>query len=223
MSPPPPTTHRFFQRVFRGLLFRLHGRRAGLGRPVPAEALDNEYASGAWDHFLGPDELERHERLLELMREAHPAPRLLDLGCGSGRLARMIPAGWRSAYLGVDLSAQGLERARAGTPAGMRFERHDFEVWTCETGAFDLIGFNECLGYAADPLRTARRFARTLGPEGSVIVSHFRTGNHVEFWRRLAREFDVVAERVAANAKGQVWDLRTLRLRAAARPAGRNS
>jgi SAM-dependent methyltransferase len=211
----PAESPSLLTRILRRIRFRLYGHRAGLGQPIPAAALDREYASGAWDHFFGPDEQNRHELLLELIRATHPCPRLLDLGCGSGRLASLLDPAQLTDYLGADLSTEGLARARAlQRPAPLdKFEQHDFEIWTPPAGSYDLITFNECLGYAADPLRTARRFAQVLAPGGALIVSHFQAGNHAEFWLRLAREFDFPASRVAVNEKGQVWDLRVLRLR----------
>lgn len=211
-SAPRPS---FAIRALHRLRFSLYGRRAGLGQPVPPAVLDREYASGSWDHFMGPDEQSRHEVLVELIRAAHPAPRLLDLGCGSGRLAGMLAGEGLAAYLGVDVSEEGLRRARSLSlpPLMNHFELRNFETWTPAPGAHDVITFNECLGYAVDPLRTARRFARSLPPGGSLIVSHFRATNHAEFWRRLAREFDFPVQRTATNAKGQAWDLRTLHLR----------
>jgi len=212
---PPAVRPSLFHRVLHRLRFSLYGRRAGLGQPVPPASLDQEYASGAWDHFFGPDELARHETLIALIRSTHKHPRLLDLGCGSGRLASMLNAGELSGYLGVDISEEGLRRARSlglTTPLN-RFEQHNFEEWTPASGAYDIITFNECLGYAPDPLRTARRFAASLAPGGTLIVSHFRATNYAEFWRRLQREFDFPVEHTATNAKGQVWDLRTLCLR----------
>jgi 2-polyprenyl-3-methyl-5-hydroxy-6-metoxy-1,4-benzoquinol methylase len=212
----PATPRRsLLSRVCHRLWFSLYGHRAGLGQPVPAAALDHEYASGAWDHFMGPDEQARHEVLVSLIHAARLHARLLDLGCGSGRLAALLAGQALEAYLGADVSEEGLRRARAlslPTPFN-NFECRDFETWTPAPGAYDVITFNECLGYAADPLRTARRFARALAPGGTLIVSHFRATNHAEFWRRLAREFDFPVQQTATNAKGQVWDLRTLRLR----------
>ena len=202
-------------RLLQRLRYALYGRRAGLGRPVPPGALDNEYTSGSWDHFFGPDELARHEALVNLIHQSHPRPRLLDLGCGSGRLASLLNPIQLANYLGADISNEGLKRARSlSRPAPLdRFEQRDFEVWTPEAGEFDLITFNECLGYAADPLRTARRFAQVLAPGGALIVSHFQAGNYREFWRRLSRDFDFTAALAVTNAKGQVWDLRILHLR----------
>lgn len=202
-------------RLWRRLRFRLYGHRAGLGQPIPGTALDQEYASGAWDHFFGPDELARHEKLVALIMTAHPRPRLLDLGCGSGRLASLLDPLHVGGYLGVDLSIEGLKRARAlNRPAPLNhFAQHDFETWQPAAGEFDVITFNECLGYAPDPLHTARRFFALLPDGGTLIVSHFRSTNHAEFWRRLSREFDFPVQEVVTNNKGQVWDLRSLQRR----------
>ena len=202
-------------RLSHRLRFRFYGYRAGLGQPVPTAALDREYATGGWDHFFGPDELTRHEVLVGLIRAAQPKPRLLDLGCGSGRLTTLLDPAGLGDYLGVDISSEALTRARTlGRPLPLaRFEQHDFETWSPAGGAFDVITFNECLGYATDPLRTACRFHALLPPGGTLLVSHFRSTNHVEFWRRLARAFDYPMQHIARSPKGQVWDIRSLRLR----------
>jgi len=198
-------------RACRRLKFLLWGKRLGLGQPVPSAALDHEYASGQWDHFFGPHELARHETLLALIRLSAPRPRLLDLGCGSGRLASLLPPGSVEGYLGVDISGTGLDRARSLALPHGQFLQADFEQWTPPSGHYDVITFNECLGYAPDPLRTARRFAATLRSGGVVIVSHFRSGNYLAFWQRLSREFAFTQPRVVTNDRGQVWDLRVLR------------
>jgi len=216
VNPLPSFSPSLPVRVLRRLRHALYGYRAGLGNPVPAAALDREYASGAWDHFFGPAELPRFQALLGLIAEQPSRPRLLELGCGSGRLASLLDPAHLADYLGADISAAGLLRPRAlGLPPPLdRFAQHEVEVWTPAPGACDLVCFTACLGYAPDPLRTARRFAAALAPGGLLLVSHFRSGNHAQFWRRLARGFDFPAERVAANPAGQTWDLRSLRLRA---------
>ena len=190
----------------------VHAPRGG-GKPVPPAALDEEYRSGNWDHFFGPDELARHELLLELIYAHSPRPSLLDLGCGSGRLAAMLDSNRLGGYLGVDLSEEGLRRARELNITHGRFESGNFETWR-PTEAFDVITFNECLGYARVPAETAALMARHLKPDGVLIVSHFRWGNHEAVWRALDRVFTVIDTRSATNAKGQIWDLKSLRPRA---------
>jgi trans-aconitate methyltransferase len=199
-------------RLWEAIDYRfLRGPRGG-GKPVPAEALDHEYRSGAWDHFWGEEERARHEVLLGIITGLPGALSVLDLGCGSGRLASMLPPERIEAYLGVDLSNEGLERARAlGLPFA-RFLNASYESWTPDR-CWRVIAFNESLGYARDPETTARRFAGHVGPDGLLIVSHFRWGNHAAFWKRLGRSFDFLTEAAVDGPQGKIWDVRTLRLR----------
>lgn len=200
------------RKTARHFYYRLiHAPRGG-GKPVPEAALDEEYRSGNWEHFFGPDEQARHEVLVELISSLGERPDLLDLGCGSGRLAAMLDPARLGSYLGVDISAEGLSRAeKLNLPHG-RFLKADFETWR-PSGNFDIITFNECLGYARFPARTARAFADHLSPDGRLIVSHFRWGNHEAIWRSLDREFAVAKERHVENGKGQIWDLKVLQPR----------
>ena len=200
------------RRVWSYLHYRWVHAPGGGGKPVPPAALDAEYRSGNWDHFFGPDELVRHEVLLELIYAHSPRLSLLDLGCGSGRLASMVSPTRLSAYLGVDISEEGLRRAQALQLPHGRFQLGDFETLR-PAEAFDVITFNECLGYARRPVDTAVTMARHLNPGGVLIVSHFRWGNHRAIWRSLDQAFAVTSARIASNTKGQTWDLKSLRLR----------
>ena len=200
------------RKAWNFLYYRLvHAPRGG-GKPVPPSALDEEYRSGNWDHFFGEDELARHEALLELIYAQGSRPTLLDLGCGSGRLAYMIDPARIGGYLGVDLSEEGLRRARSLNLPHGRFEQGNFETWR-PAEPFDVITFNECLGYARIPAETAASMAKHVAPGGVLIVSHFRWGNHAAVWKSLEEYFTVAGERTATNSKGQVWDLKALRLR----------
>lgn len=200
------------RRLLHRIRFKLHGHAAGLGQPVPVTVLNNEYSSGAWNHFQQAAERPRYEALVQLVHRTHAKPRLLDVGCGTGQLAATIDNARLASYFGTDVSPIALQRAELlhRTNSSLGFARHDFETWTPTADSFDVIVFNESLGYAADPLRTAKRFYHALGPGGAIIVSLFRSGNHVEFWQRLAREFDFTHDSVVTNAKGQTWDLRVL-------------
>jgi trans-aconitate methyltransferase len=188
-------------------------RPIGYGHPVPKEALDAEYRSGHWDHFGSSDEFPRYERLAGLIGGMFPqAPAVLDLGCGSGRLAILLQKRPLAGYLGVDLSSEGVGRARGLQLPGMEFVEGDFETWR-PTATFDVIVFNESAGYARDPAALLVAFSRHLRPGGFIIVSQFRFGNHRALWRRILRTSEVVrTEIVTAGKNGRLtWDLRALR------------
>ena len=139
-----------FRRILHRLAQRfIHGPRGG-GKPVPEAALDREYASGNWNHFFDERELPRYAALAQLIRaHAVQPPRVLDIGCGSGRLASLFTPNELADYLGMDLSNEGLRRAEKIDLAKARFAHGDFETWRpAETETWDVIVFNEVIGYA---------------------------------------------------------------------------
>jgi SAM-dependent methyltransferase len=204
------------------LLSRLNDRiarkifrdRAGYGRPIPKEALDLEYRMGHWDHFFAFDELPRNLVLAGVMNHLFKRPSVLDLGCGSGRLAAVFQTYPFSRYLGVDLSSEGVARARALNLPSMDFIEGDFETWRPDS-CFDAIVFNECIGYARDPAATLKSFGPHLTEGGSFFLSHFRFGNYAAQWRRMERVCSLAAATAVMSPKGQVWDIKVLRPRPA--------
>ena len=200
-------------RVCNYLVHRFVRAPRGGGKPVPEAAMDAEYASGRWDSFFGSDETPRYETLVRLIRMIAPHPRLLDVGCGNGRLPTMFAPGELPAYLGLDLSREGLRRAESLKLPGARFVHADFEEWRPGFGAWDVIVFNESIGYARDPAQVAQAYAASLPADGSLIVSIFRYGNWRQQWFRIEQVFEVAHAETVTNVQGKTWDLRVLKLR----------
>lgn len=185
---------------------------AGYGRPIAKDALDREYRSGNWDHFFAWDELPRNLVLAGAINfHFADTPRVLDLGCGNGRLATVFQRYSFSRYLGVDLSTEAIARARALGLARMEFIEGNYETWRPDE-KFEAISFNECIGYASDPAATLRAFSAHLAPNGLFFLSHFRFGTYAAQWRRMATVCDTVHATAVMSADGrQVWDIRVLR------------
>jgi len=78
----------------------------GLGQPVPAEVFDRDYAAGRWDLLFADEETPRNRTVADLIAGVAPQPTVLDVGCGSGRLAQLLTPVRPARYLGMDLSAQ---------------------------------------------------------------------------------------------------------------------
>jgi trans-aconitate methyltransferase len=196
-------------RIIRRILHRLVLHRFGFGHPVPKPALDDEYRRGHWDHFGASAEAARYECLAGLVGEFSRPPRaVLDVGCGSGHFAARI-AGPGVRYLGVDLSTEGLARARLRNP-GAEFVAGDFESWR-PPGQWDVIVFNETIGYAHDPGSTIGSFAAHLSASGILAVSLYQSGNHQAIWRRILRRTrELRHERLTVPGSPRVWDVRAL-------------
>lgn len=192
------------------LWFELWRSRRGGGQPVDVEVWNQQYRSGAWRHLDSDDELQHYLVLARLVRE-RAAGSVLDVGCGHGRLAEILAAdGWAECYVGVDVSAEAIAQARAQASPGAEFQVGDFETWR-PPRTFDAIVFNESLYYASRPLAILQRYSAHLEPGGAFLLSLCRYGRHDRIWIALDRHFDTVNGQSVRNARGQTWDVRTLR------------
>jgi len=98
------------------------------------------------------------------------APRLADLGCGTGRLTAELAArlGAREA-VGVDNSPAMLDEAAAHARPGVRFDRGDIAAWEAP-GAFDVVFSNAALQWVPDHPAVLGRWAASLAPGGQLAV-----------------------------------------------------
>jgi trans-aconitate methyltransferase len=203
-----------FSRIKERLVQKFLRDPAGFGRPVPKDSLDREYRTGQWDHFFEFSELPRNLVIAGAVGHFFPRPAVLDIGCGSGRLATVLQRYALSHYLGVDLSTEGIARARALHLPDMEFIEGNYETWRPER-LFDAIIFNECIGYARDPAATLSAFSPGLAENGLFFLSHYRFGSYAAQWRRMDQVCETVAATAVMSTQGQIWDVKILRPRPA--------
>ncbi|MCW2282518.1 demethylmenaquinone methyltransferase/2-methoxy-6-polyprenyl-1,4-benzoquinol methylase/ArsR family transcriptional regulator [Rhodoblastus acidophilus] len=102
--------------------------------------------------------------------------RLLDIGCGAGRMLELLAPRAEQA-VGVDLSPAMLGVARAQIEqAGLRnvqLRQGDIYALPVEGGVFDLAVVHQVLHYLDTPARALREAARALAPGGRLIVVDF--------------------------------------------------
>jgi trans-aconitate methyltransferase len=134
---------------------------------------------------------------------------VLDVGCGSGRLATVLQRYPLAYYLGVDLSSEAVARARNLKLPAMEFVEGNYETWRPDR-RFDAILFNECIGYARDPAATLAAFRGHLTDEGLFFLSHYRFGSHRAQWRRMERVCEVRYATTIVSSKKQAWDIKIL-------------
>jgi SAM-dependent methyltransferase len=104
---------------------------------------------------------------------AYSAPRVLDVGCGSGRIAELALQAGAARYLGVDFSEPMIELARARLE---RFGEHaellvdDFLTAPIE-GPFEVVLALGLFDYLPEPHRFARRMFELCAPGGCMVGS----------------------------------------------------
>jgi ubiquinone/menaquinone biosynthesis C-methylase UbiE len=104
--------------------------------------------------------------------------RALDVGTGSGAVARLLSERWPSAEVtGVDVSPGMIEEARQlGTE---RYDVGDASSLPYEDGTFDLVTLNNMIPFF-------RELARVAAPGGHVVVA-YSMGHRTPIWVPLER------------------------------------
>jgi trans-aconitate 2-methyltransferase len=142
---------------------------------------------------------EREQPFYDLLRLVRPAPvmRVVDLGCGTGKLTRVAHQQLHALETtGIDRSATMLTEIRAGElPAGLRFEVGTIEDFVAQqTGAravpgragHDLILSNAAFHWVEDHDALLHRLAAALAPSGQLAFQV--PAQHDELSHRIADE-----------------------------------
>ncbi len=144
------------------------GRPVDGGRSIDWGRTSADYAS----HRPGPPP--SFYAKLRALDVGLPGQRILDLGTGTGVLAReFAAAGARAA--GVDVSAEQVEVARTlAREQGLDavFRAAPAEELPFEDRSFDVVSANQCWGYF-DLARAVPEVRRVLVTGGSLVVCHF--------------------------------------------------
>jgi SAM-dependent methyltransferase len=120
-----------------------------------------------WEARLGPEALIPLDAALDRLTE--PPRRVLDLGTGTGKAARVVAKRFPQAeVVGVDLSPAMIEEARRVLPAELsgrvRFEVADASRLPFEDGAFDLVVLLNMIPFF-------EQLGRVTTPGGRVVVA----------------------------------------------------
>jgi trans-aconitate 2-methyltransferase len=119
--------------------------------------------------------------LLGLVRE-RPGMRVVDLGCGTGELTRILHERLRSAEtLGIDSSEAMLDRSVPFAGGGLRFERGDIADFVAER-RYDLVFSNAALHWLSGHEALLARLTAALAPDGQLAIqvpANFDHASHV--------------------------------------------
>ncbi|HEX7089682.1 MAG TPA: methyltransferase domain-containing protein [Longimicrobiales bacterium] len=123
--------------------------------------------------------------------------RALDLGCGTGRYARLLAAAGAGSVVGLDLSAGMLMRAARQGPAGARWVLGDASVLPFRAASFDVVVSGLVLDHLPRLEPCFREVARVLRPGGRAVLA----GVHPAMQRRRGAD-------VTFRAGGEVFRMR---------------
>jgi SAM-dependent methyltransferase len=111
-------------------------------------------------------------------------PRVLDLGCGDGRISGLL-AEAGGVVTGVDPSATALERARAAHPQIRFLAPDDDGSLPLADASFDVVVAVNVLEHVADTQRLMSEARRVLTPDGRLVVAVPNHGRVEGAWSAL--------------------------------------
>ena len=138
-----------------------------------AQQFDDLYEDERWLVRTFRPGLFRRRKLAVDTVAAYDAPRVLDVGCGSGRIGEFVLEAGAAHYVGVDFSEPMIEMSRARL--GRFAERtqlivDDFLTAPLE-GPFEVILAVGLFDYLPDAHRFSRRMFELCAPGGCVVGS----------------------------------------------------
>ncbi len=142
------------------------------------------------DELCQKFDYEIYERIIS----SYASPRILDVGCGNGRmlmtrLGKINPAGYR--YLGIDREASKIQEASASYPEAsfmeLDVESKNFQEQLCEAmesmsyEKFDIINISMLLLHLKNQCRLFRILRRVLASGGTIIIKDIDDGLNIAY------------------------------------------
>src|SRR5262245_56185465 len=177
----------------------------------------SDFAEG-YERSVVPAVFERYARdLVERARPIGPSDRILDLGCGTGIVARVLRErlGGAASIVGLDASAPMLAKARAIAPE-IEWREGNAAALPFPDESFDLVLSQEMLQFVPDVVVALREVVRVLSPGGRVLATTWRPRSEQPFHEAPGR----IAERHLGRSSDRRWSLDGAALRDAFVAAG---
>jgi 2-polyprenyl-3-methyl-5-hydroxy-6-metoxy-1,4-benzoquinol methylase len=119
------------------------------------------------------------QALPDVVAKLQAGGRMLDVGCGSGRVCLAFARAFPQARItGIDPDAESIRRARELS------SRVDFQATTTarmERGeGFDLVTLCDCVHDLAEPVQTLREVRALLKPDGTLFVVEPKAADRLE-------------------------------------------
>jgi len=107
--------------------------------------------------------------------------RVLDVGCGTGRLASALVEEAHAKVWGVDASAEMVAVARETVPTGVGVRRAEAESLPFRDGWFDRVTMSLVL-HLVDRPRALAEARRVVTDDGRVAISTFAPEHFTSYW-----------------------------------------
>lgn len=176
-------------------------------------------APEAYERYLVPELFAPWADHLLEHADLQPGDRVLDVGCGTGIVARRAApkVGDDGVVIGVDLNDAMLDVARATSQEGhpaIEWRQGDATELPFDDEAFDVVFCQQVLQFVPDPRAALREIHRVLAPGGRLVMGVLRS---LEFNHPYVVLADALETHVSEEAAKMMrspfpdWDAAALR------------
>ena len=184
-----------------------------LGRRLPADSNAGSIAMAnpaeGYESYMVPTLFGPCARILIQKADPKPGERVLDVGCGTGIVAREVASrlGTTATVTAVDPSANMLAVARAvAAEEGLtiKWREGNAEELPFHDDAFDLVLCQFALMFVADKAVALSEMRRVVNGSGRVLISAWRGLDRHPFYQTL---YNVIQQRLGMSALQEIFAL----------------
>src|SRR2546425_4514291 len=128
-----PTLSRAVRRLYRALMLQLHASGTLFSRDI----WEAQYKNGHWDRLGSIDDIAHYMVIAAYVHRINDSPSILEVGCGTGILLKLLARFGFKRYHGIDISAEAIGAAASPRIENASLEVADFEQWRPPPNQFD--------------------------------------------------------------------------------------
>ncbi len=140
------------------------------------------------------NEVELVEKLCERIKTEEGKEKVLDIGCGTGKLSIYLSEKTGCDATGIDMEQEKIEKARKNSPSGkVEFEVQSAEKMAFANDTFDAIVSLKALHEMANPKEVLKESNRVLKSQGRILLIDWvggaaKTKGHAHAHKYFTRE-----------------------------------
>jgi SAM-dependent methyltransferase len=173
----------------------------GLLKRIPSKIIksaiwNHEFRGGSWDYLEAAMQNGMMDPIIDWINRFLKSGDILECGCGTGKTLAQLDSKRYSAYIGIDISAVAICKAREKT--ALQEKEHTFVVSSMEdyipVGAYSVILFRESLYYVQvhNILPMLFKYREHLDPCGVIIARFCDRVRFMNIIEMITSHFNVI-------------------------------